>query len=297
MIEPAPFRSGYVAVIGRPNVGKSRLVNAFVGERLAPVSPVPQTTRRRLLGIVSRPEAQIIFMDTPGLHEAALRLSQMMLADADRALEDADMVLCVVDATREPGAEDALAQQRAATCTGPKFLVINKLDLGEAAAFEGRFRECTGFDGIFGTSAVTRQGLDELMTAIVAGLPESPAYFPPEQISDAIERDIAADLIREAALKKLAEEVPHAVAVKVEEWTERENGMVFIHADVYVERDSQKGIVIGRGGRMLRGIGSLARHSLEGWLQQKVYLELQVKVLRDWRKDDRALRFLGFDRR
>jgi GTP-binding protein Era len=291
------FRSGYVAVIGRPNVGKSSLVNALIGERLAPISPVPQTTRRRLLGILSQPEAQVVFVDTPGLHDAGLRLSQMMLADTDRALEDADLTLCVVDATREPGAEDRLAYARAQSSKVATILVINKIDLVADGGFLEAHRLDSPFETVLETSAVTGAGLDELLAAVIAGLPVAAPFFPEDQVSDAMEREIAADLIREAALGKLSEELPHAVAVKVEEWTERPGGKLYIHADLYVERDSQKGIVIGRGGRNLRSIGSQARFSLETWLQRPIYLDLQVKVLKGWRKDDRMLRFLGFDRR
>ena len=295
---PEGFRAGYVAVIGRPNVGKSSLVNALLGERLAPTSPVPQTTRRRLLGILTLPMSQIVFVDTPGLHEAKLALSKMMVHDAEASLVDADVVLMVVDSTREPGAEDQLAYERAKMAEVPRLLVVNKVDLvgREDAIVDHRQAHRSAFelDTTFETSAVRRDGLDDLLGAIIDRLPESPPYFPADQVSDAMEREIAADLIREAALRKLSEELPHAVAVKVNEWKERENGMIYVHAHLFVERDSQKGIVIGRGGKMLRAIGSIARHSLERWLDQRVYLELEVKVLKGWRKDPRMLRYLGF---
>ena len=295
---PEGFRAGYVAVIGRPNVGKSSLVNALLGERLAPTSPVPQTTRRRLLGILTLPMSQIVFVDTPGLHEAKLALSKMMVHDAEASLVDADVVLMVVDSTREPGAEDQLAYERAKMAEVPRLLVVNKVDLvgREDAIVDHRQAHRAAFelDTTFETSAVRRDGLDDLLAAVIDRLPESPPYFPADQVSDAMEREIAADLIREAALRKLSEELPHAVAVKVNEWKERENGMVYVHAHLFVERDSQKGIVIGRGGKMLRAIGSIARQSLERWLDQRVYLELEVKVLKGWRKDPRMRRYLGF---
>ena len=295
---PEGYRAGYVAVIGRPNVGKSSLVNALLGERLAPTSPVPQTTRRRLLGILTQPMSQIVFVDTPGLHEAKLALSKMMVHDAEASVVDADVVLLVVDSTREPGAEDRIAYDRAQMAAVPKLLVVNKIDLvgKEGAPADQRPAHIAEFalDSTYETSAVTREGLDALLAAVIERLPESPPYFPADQVSDAMEREIAADLIREAALRKLSEELPHAVAVKVNEWKERENGMIYVHAHLFVERDSQKGIVIGRGGKMLRAIGSIARQSLEKWLEQRIYLELEVKVLKGWRKDPRMLRYLGF---
>lgn len=290
---PDDFKAGYVTVIGRPNVGKSSLVNRLVGERLAPTSPVPQTTRRRLLGILSRPDAQVVFVDTPGLHAPNHALGKWMLEDAEHALVDADVVLCVVDASRAPGPEDQMMLERARACGAPKLLVINKIDLPDSG-HRAEFAAFEGLDAVYQTSAVTGEGLAQLLEDVVGHLPQSPPFFPLDQVSDAMEREIAADLIREAAMKRLAEELPHAVAVKVETWTERPNGVLYIAAELYVERDSQKGIVIGRGGQMLKSIGRLARESLEHWLEQPIYLDLHVKVLKGWRKDPRALRYLGF---
>jgi GTP-binding protein Era len=207
---------------------------------------------------------------------------------------DADLVLCVVDCTRPPGEEDQLALRQARGSESPKFLVINKVDLAGERDFRNEFRAAGELDATFETSAVTGAGLPELVEAIAARLPESPPFFPLDQVSDAFEKEIAADLIREAAIRRLSEEVPHAVAVKVDEWKERPNGVLYIHAELYVERESQKPIVIGKGGRTLKSIGSLARESLESWLDQPIYLDLHVKVLAGWRKDERALRFLGF---
>ncbi len=291
---PEGHRAGYVVLIGRPNVGKSTLVNALVGERVAPISPVPQTTRRRLLGILTRDDAQIVFVDTPGLHTPEQRLGQMMVEAADQALVDADLVLCVTDCTRAPGAEDQLAIDRAVACRVPKYLVVNKTDAGGATGFAEAFANTPGLDAVYRTSALTGEGLPELLAAVVAALPEAPPYFPADQITDAYEREVAAELIREAALTALQQELPHAVAIKVEEWSTRDNGLLYISALLVVERESQKGIVIGRQGRMLKTIGTRARTSLEGWLEQRVYLDLKVKVLPKWRKDEKALRWLGF---
>jgi GTP-binding protein Era len=290
------FRAGFIAVIGRPNVGKSTLVNALVGERLAPTSPVPQTTRRRLLGILTTDETQLVFVDTPGLHEPVHPLGRWMVEDAEQALVDADVVLAVVDGTRVPGPEDDLVLGRARAVSAPRFVVLNKSDAVAREDHRAEFRALAGPDTVHETSALRGDGLPALLAAVSAALPEHPAYFPADQVSDAMERDIAADLVRQAAMRRLAEELPHAVAVKVNTWTERENGVLYIQADLYVERDSQKGIVIGRGGRMLKSIGTLARESLTHWLDQPIYLDLEVKVLKAWRKDERALRYLGFTR-
>ncbi|NUP99419.1 MAG: GTPase Era [Armatimonadetes bacterium] len=293
---PPGYRAGYVVLLGRPNVGKSTLVNALVGERLAPISPVPQTTRRRLLGILSRDDAQVVFVDTPGIHQPSHKLNELMVESAEKALADADLVLCIVDATRAPGEEDGLVLKTAQRSPAPKFLVVNKRDLAADGGHQRAFEELAGLEQVFATSAVTGEGLETLLEAVVEALPESPPYFPPDQITDVYEREIAAELIREAALTVLQQEVPHALAVKVEAWQERPNGMLYIHAYLVIERDSQKGIVIGQGGRTLKTIGTRARSKLEGWLDQRVYLELQVKVMRQWRKNEQSLRWLGFYR-
>jgi len=288
------FRAGYVAMIGRPNVGKSSLVNALVGERLAPTSPVPQTTRRRMLGILSLDEAQVVFVDTPGIHKPTQRLGEMMVSQATGALQDADLMLCVVDVTREPGEEDRLALELAERCDVPRFLVLNKMDLATDGGYATAFEAQVQLDQTFRVSALTGDGLPELLQAAVAALPEAPPFFPTDQLTDVYEREVAGELIREAALGSLNQELPHAVAVKVEEWKERDNGMLYVSALLIVERESQKGIVIGRGGKMLKTIGTSARHKLEGWLQKRVYLDLQVKVMKKWRKNENALRWLGF---
>ncbi len=290
----ATHRAGYAAVIGRPNVGKSTLVNALVGEKLAPTSPVPQTTRRRLLGIFSRDDAQVVFVDTPGIHQAVHSLGRKMNEAADLALDDAEVVLCVVDCTRPPGDEDALVVQRAIGCPAPKLLVVNKIDAPRAVprpeAYAGELQPAA----VHLISATRGDGLADLLEDVVSRLPISPPFYPPDQIADAYEREIGGELIREAVLRCTGQEVPHAVAVKVQEWQQRDNGLTYIAANLYVERESQKGIVIGRAGQMLRKIGSLAREQLEGWLQGRVYLDLHVKVMKNWRKDEQALRRLGF---
>jgi GTP-binding protein Era len=207
---------------------------------------------------------------------------------------DADVVLCVVDLTREPGEEDGLALELAQRCEVPRFLIMNKLDLVPDGGFRAGFEAQPALDQSFQVSALRGDGLPELLAAIVEKLPEGPPFFPTDQLTDVYEREVANDLIREAALGSLNQELPHAIAVKVEEWKERDNGMLYISALLIVERESQKGIVIGSGGKMLKNIGIQARQKLEGWLQKRVYLELQVKVMKKWRKNENALRWLGF---
>jgi GTP-binding protein Era len=294
---PAGYRSGYVAIAGRPNVGKSTLMNALVGEKIAIVSPKPQTTRTRLLGILTRPEAQIVFVDTPGIHQPQLRLGEEMVATAERAVAEADVVLCVVDVSQPPNAEDEQVVRSALKAAIPRFLVANKVDLlprpSDREAAVARYLALGPFDRVQVVSAVTGEGLAELVEALVQTLPEGPQFYPEDQISDQLERDIGAELIREAVLRNLHQEVPHSVAVQVEEWQTRPNGVTYIRATIFVEKESQKGILLGAGGRMMKRIGRQAREELEFFVGGKVYLDLWVKVLKNWRKDENALRRLG----
>lgn len=290
-------RAGYVAIIGRPNVGKSTLMNALVGEKIAIVSPKPQTTRTRLLGILTRPEAQIIFVDTPGIHQPQLCLGEEMVATAERALSEADVILCVVDVSQPPDPEDELVIRSAFKAPTPCLLVANKVDLlptrGDREGAVARYVALGPFEGVQIVSAVTGEGLAELLEALVQRLPEGPQFYPEDQVSDQLERDVGAEMIREAALRNLHQEVPHSVAVQVEEWQQRPNGVTYIRATIFVEKESQKGILLGLGGRMMKRIGQEARKELEIFLGGKVYLDLWVKVLKNWRKDENALRRLG----
>jgi len=298
--EPVSFKSGYVTVAGRPNVGKSTLINALVGQKVAIVSEKPQTTRKRLLGILTCPEAQVVFVDTPGIHHPKLKLGEEMVATAERALHEADIVLCLVDVSVPPQPEDELVVQRASRFPVPRLLAANKIDLlpaQEVAEAVARYAALADFEAVFPISALTGTGLNDLLADLIDRLPSGPLYFPPDEVSDQYERDIAAEIIREAALHYLHQEVPHAVAVQVEEWKERPTGMTYIRAIIYVERESQKGILIGAGGQMLKRIGRTAREELEDFLQGRVYLDLWVKVLKNWRKDEQALRRLGLKAR
>jgi len=293
------FRSGFIAILGKPNVGKSTLVNAILGQKIAAVSPRPQTTRRRQLGILTQPEAQLIFVDTPGVHAPKHKLGQFFNQEAEEALDGVDVVLFLVDASLEPDDED---RQAASLLQGLRrkpevILGLNKIDKLPAQAIDlvkSDYQVLAPDAAVLAFSATSRQGLKELLEAITARLPVRPPEYPEDQITDLYEKEIAAELIREAALVFLRDEVPHALAVRMDEFSERENGNAFISATLLVERDSQKGIVIGEKGAMLKKIGTAARKEIESMSGRKVFLELRVKVDKDWRDDENALRRLGY---
>ncbi len=296
---PPDHRSGFVAVVGRPNVGKSTLMNAYLGEKVAIVSPKPQTTRLRQLGILTTGDYQIVFIDTPGVHEPRHKLGEFMVETAVRALADADLILFVVDLSEPPTDEDRriaeLLKENAPET--PVLLAMNKLDLVEAAHLNANvaaFRELVPNADWAALSATTGQGRDDLLLRIVKALPRGPRFYPEDQLSDAPVREIVAEIVREKALLHLHEEVPHAVAVVVDEFKRRDESATYIGATIYVERDSQKGILIGKGGGMLKRIGADARPEIEDLVGTKVFLELWVKVLKNWRKDEAALRRLGY---
>ncbi len=294
------FRAGFVSVVGRPNVGKSTLINGFLNQKIAAVSPRPQTTRRRQLGILTLAHAQIVLVDTPGLHRPIHKLGDYMNQTAAETLEDADVLLWLVDASTPPNAEDQLVAERlAAAQHGPLFLVLNKIDLLPPALLPERqaaYLALLPEARVFPVSAVTGQGRADLLEKIIALLPESQPYYDDEQITDLYERDIAADLIREAALVNLREEVPHSIAVRIDEYKERGETGAFIRSTLFVEKESQKGIVIGKGGEMLKKIGAAARKEIETLTARKVFLELNVKVNKNWRDSGDALRLFGYIR-
>jgi GTP-binding protein Era len=295
---PPDHRSGFVVLAGKPNVGKSTLLNAWLGAKVAAVSPKPQTTRKRLLGILTRPDAQIIFVDTPGIHLPRTKLGAYMVSAAKDALADADAVLFVVDGTELPTrADQETALLLHALESVPAVLVVNKVDLmdSEMLARHRQAYEALGpFVASIEVSATTGFHLDELLNLVIAQLAPGPRFYPAEQLTDQEERFVASELIREQVMKLLEQEVPHAIAVVVEEFKERPNDVVYISAVVYVEKDSQKGIVIGRGGAMLKRIGKEARLELERFLARPVFLELWVKVRKNWRQSEPHLKQLGF---
>ncbi|HHW14522.1 MAG TPA: GTPase Era [Firmicutes bacterium] len=291
-------RSGFVGLLGRPSVGKSTLLNRLVGRKVAITSRRAQTTRNVLRGILTRPEGQIVFVDTPGLHVPHHRLGELMIKAAEGAAADVDVLLLVIDASKPLGPGDELAFAAAARVKAPAVLVANKVDLaadrGEAAVAEALRRG--EFAGGCRVSAVTGQGVEELVARVFALLPEGPAFYPPEMVTDQEERFLVAETIREKALEVLREEVPHALAVDVELLREEEGkDLVHVAATLYVEKESQKGIVIGRGGQMLKAIGSAARYDLERHFGRQVHLELWVKVREDWRNSLRDLREFGYE--
>jgi GTP-binding protein Era len=287
------FRAGFVAVVGLTNVGKSTLVNALVGRRLSIVTPKAQTTRRRLLGIYSDEDRQAVFVDTPGLLEPRYLLQEAMKMEAEAALEDADVVTYVVDAGFEP----SLKAGRRFRVPGPRpaILCLNKMDRvdpEDRAALEASFRG-EAWDEVVPTIATEGEGVERLREAILSRLPASPPYYPVDDLSSAPLRFFAEEFVREACFEELEEEVPYSVAVQVEEFREEEEPL-FISATLFVERSSQKGIVIGRGGRMIRRIGTSAREKIEAFMDRRVYLDLRVKVLKKWRKRADELAGLGF---
>ncbi|MGQ9585145.1 MAG: GTPase Era [Anaerolineae bacterium] len=295
---PEGHRSGFVALAGRPNVGKSTLMNRYVGEKVAIVSEKPQTTRNRLLGILTRPDAQVVFVDMPGLHRPRHLLGEYMVDQATTALADADVTLFLVDVSVPPtGGDELAAQVLRARGAGPVILVLNKGDLLDPNGREERveaYRSLGDFQEGFLISALRGDGCQALLERVVELLPEGPRYFPAEQISDQQERFLVAELIREQILHHARQEVPHGVAVVVEQFKERPNDTTYIEATIYVEKDSHKGILIGRKGQMLKQIGQEARRVLEDMLEGPVYLELWVKVRKNWRKREEELRRLGY---
>ena len=294
------FRSGFISIIGRPNVGKSTLVNALLGQKIAAVSPKPQTTRKRQLGVLTTDTAQLVFVDTPGIHNPRHKLGTFLNQEAEGSLEGVDVILWLVDASVKPTEEDKqigalLGRTPRRT---PLVLVANKIDLIPEDALTRNLefyqaalkREAQ----VIAVSATHNLNLKQLQELLISLAPVRPAEYDEEQVTDSYERDIAADLIRESCLLSLRDEVPHGVGVRIDEFAERENGMIYIAATIFVERQSQKGIVIGEGGKMLKQIGSAARKEIEEMGGRPVYLELRVKVLKDWRNNEEALRRLGY---
>jgi len=293
------YKAGFVAVMGRPNVGKSTLINALLQQKIAAVSPRPQTTRKRQMGILTTDQVQAIFVDTPGFHKPLHKLGENMNKEAIDALQECDAILFVVDASQPPQAEDQMlaSQLRAAGRPVPTLLALNKVDSVEAEALQANQ---TAFEDLLSgieslpISATRGDNLDRLIQILTDWLPEGPAFFPEDQITDLYERDIAADLIREAALNLLRDEVPHGVAIRIDQFLERDDSGAYIEATLFVERESHKGIVIGQNGSMLKKIGTTARLAFEEASGRKIFLRLRVKVRKNWRNDEKVLRSFGF---
>jgi GTP-binding protein Era len=285
--------------MGRPNVGKSTLVNAMLGQKVAAVSPRPQTTRKRQMGILTLEDAQIIFVDTPGVHHPKHKLGENMNQEAINTLQESDVILFVVDASELPEAEDLLLSDHLKEVRRPVpvILALNKADLVDEPALEtnqAAYTRLVPQAESLAISATRGDNLQALLQKILVHLPEGDPFFPEGQTTDLYEREIAADLIREAALNILRDEVPHGIAIRIDQFVERGESGALIEATLFVERESHKPIVIGQGGSMLKRIGTAARQEIESMSGRRVFLQLKVKVRKNWRDDERVLRWFGY---
>lgn len=292
------YKSGFVSVIGRPNVGKSTLVNSLIGQKIAIMSDKPQTTRNKILCVLTLDDAQIIFVDTPGIHKPKHKLGEYMVNTAEKTLREVDVVLFVVDATASLGAGEHYILEHLAEVKTPVILVVNKIDQVPKAnllPMIQKYTENYNFTAVVPISALEHTNLENLVVEVKRHLEPGPQYYPSDMVTDQPERIIIAELIREKVLNLTREEIPHAIAVEIEEITTRSNDDLYIRATIYVERDSQKGIVIGGKGQMLKDIGQMARADIENLLGSKSYLDLWVKVKKDWRNRQSILRNLGYE--
>jgi GTPase len=293
------YQAGFVAVMGRPNVGKSTLINALLHQKIAAVSPRPQTTRKRQMGIMTLENAQVIFVDTPGVHQPHHKLGENMNQEAIDTLQDSDVILFVVDASQEPDPEDRMLVDLLSNLKRPVpvILALNKIDLPDDESLDENtehFVSLVPRAEPIRISATRVENLDELLQTIINHLPEGIPFFPEGQVTDLYERDIAADLIREAALNLLRDEIPHGIAIRIDQFIERGDKGAYIEATLFVEKESHKPIVIGQGGKMLKKIGSLARQEIEAMSGRKIFLRIRVKVRKNWRDDEKVLRWFGY---
>ena len=299
--EEKKFYSGYICVVGRPNVGKSTLINLLLGQKIAAVSPRPQTTQRVQLGILSDEDSQMIFMDTPGIHKPLSKLGEAMNEAAIETISDADSVLWIVDISVKPNTEDEISAERI-KAGGPQdkvIMVLNKCDLvnpNQLSENENFYKKLLPEAKRMAVSCRSGQGIPELMAELKSRLPEGPAFYDPDQITDLYEREIASDLIRESLLKNLDDEIPHSIAVRIEEYKDRSETNSYINATLLLDRESHKGIVIGKGGEMIKKINQDARREIEKRTGRKIDLELRAKVMKNWRNDENLLRQLGIEK-
>ncbi len=291
-------RSGFVALIGRPNVGKSTLINALVKEKVAIISGRPQTTRNQIRAVLTRPDDQTIFIDTPGLHKPKHRLGATMVQKARNTMNEVDLIYFIVEGNQPPGAGDRYISEILINADSPVFLVMNKADLAAAEKLgenQDLYKKLFPFEGHFSISALKSRNLEHLIEATVSYFAEGPQYYPPDMVTDQPERFIASEIIREKLINLTRQEIPFSVAVVIEEMKTREKGeLLDIWAEIYVERKSQVGIIVGKGGAMLKEVGIRAREELEALFGQHIFLDLRVKVKREWRNREEELRRLGY---
>lgn len=292
------FKSGFVSIIGRPNVGKSTFMNKVLGQKVAIMSDKPQTTRNKVQGVYTKDESQIVFIDTPGIHKPKHQLGEHMMKVARNTLRETEVILFIINAAEEIGRGDEYIIDMLKHTKTPIILVLNKIDLvhpDELLKQIDVYKEKLDFSDIVPISALQGNNIDRLLSVIESHLPEGPMYYPKDRITDHPEFFIVSELIREKALHKLSQELPHAIGVEVMKMKGQDDGgKVRVEATIYVERDSQKGMVIGKGGKMLKEIGQEARRDIENLLGSKVYLELWVKVQKDWRNKPQFIRSLGY---
>ena len=292
------YKSGFVAVIGRPNVGKSTLINSLIGQKIAIMSDKPQTTRTRIMCVLTQNDAQMVFLDTPGIHKPVDKLGEYMVKAAEGTLQEVDAIVFVVDATEKFGPGEHYILERLKSTKRPVILAINKLDLIDKEAVLPiiiNYNTKYEFAGIVPISAKAETNLSGLLDELKKYLPKGPKYYPDDMVTDQPERLIIAEMVREKVLHKTRDEVPHSIAVDVDEMKVRNNGDQYVRATIYVERDSQKGIIIGKKGALLKEIGAEARKDIEMLLGNKCFLDLWVKVLKDWRNRNKALKEFGFE--
>lgn len=291
------FKSGFVAIVGRPNVGKSTFMNYVLGQKIAIMSDKAQTTRNKIQGVYTKDNAQIVFLDTPGIHKPKHELGEFMVKSAYSALKEVDAVLFMVNVSEKRGPGGDFIIEKLKGIKTPIFLVLNKIDLVTPEVLLERvesYKDALDFAGVFPISVLQGNNVNELMEALIEALPEGPQYYPADQITDHPEYFVVSELIREKILQLTQEEIPHSVAVTVDKMQKDEFDKVHVYANIIVERKSQKGIIIGKGGRLLKEIGTRARRDIQQLLGNKVYLELWVKVEKDWRKRKSNLQEYGY---
>ncbi len=291
------YKSGFVSVIGRPNVGKSTLLNTVTGQKIAIMSDKPQTTRNTIRGVITNKECQLILIDTPGIHKPKTKLGEYMVNVAADTIKEVDLVLFLVEANVQPGAQDINIIEQLKQVKTPVFLILNKVDLinkEKLLAIIDSYSKLMNFKAIIPISALKNDGIDIILKEALDYIPEGPQFFSEDMLTDQPEKVIAAEMIREKVLLNLDDEVPHGVGVEVTSFKERNDGLINIQATIYCEKSSHKGIIIGKQGTMLKKIGSAARYEIERLLDTKIFLELWVKVKPDWRNSDNMLKTLGY---